>query len=279
MTASTRGAQGAPVHARPVAPGAPVDGAAEFTVVSTADPAAVHRAGLVLAWAGIAGAAVAAVLVGVLHLLPSSAGISPLSRTISEYALTESGWMFNVAVLALALGSFAVLASLILSGRTAARSTGFVLGAAWVAALTVVVVFPKHNWSVGPSTGGQIHRVASIVAFLCLPLAVILLTRARGGARRRLSAHLAFWSAVMALAWLGSLIGAWALSPLTGVPWYRAFPLGLVERGLVFFEVAAVVALACWALASARSPIPPGVTDPPAMPAMSATPSPPAPAD
>ena len=222
--------------------------------------AAVHRAAAPLGWAGVVGAAVAAILVGVLHLLPSSAEISPLRRTLSEYALTESGWMFNLAVLALVLGSFGVLASLVLSGRTATRSAGFVLGAVWATALTVVVLFPKHNWSVGPSTGGQIHRVASIVGFLCLPLAVILLTRVRGSRRRispQLSAHLAFWSAVMALAWLGALIGAWVLSPLTGVPWYRAFPLGLVERGLVFFEVSAVVALAFWALSCARSAVGP----------------------
>ena len=215
-------------------------------------PSRHQAAAALLAWAGIAGAAIAAVLVGVLHGLPSSAEVSPFRRTLSEYALTESGWMFNVAVIALALGSFAVLASLVLSGRAVVRSAGVLLGAVWVAALTVIVIFPKNNWSVGPSTGGQIHRVASIVAFLCLPVAVLLLTRRRAGEKRLPSANFALVSAGLALAWLGLLIGAWLLSPVTGVPWYRAFPLGVVERGLVFFEVAAVVALAVWAIGSAR---------------------------
>ena len=68
-------------------------------------------------------------------------------------------------------------------------SLGSLLGVLWAAALLVIVLFPKHNWAVGPSTNGQIHRVASIVAFLCLPVAVMLLTRRRRGPvppRRRL---------------------------------------------------------------------------------------------
>ena len=39
------------------------------------------------------------------------------------------------------------------------------------------------------------------------------------------------------------------MSPRTGTPWFRAIPLGLIERGLVITEVAAVAALALWVLA------------------------------
>ena len=62
----------------------------------------------------------------------------------------------------------------------------------------------------------------------------------------------AFWLAAAALAWFGTLIGAWLLSPVTGVPWYRALPIGLVERGLVLCEVGAVVALGVWVVSATR---------------------------
>jgi hypothetical protein len=55
-----------------------------------------------LAALGLIGPVVAATLVGALHVLPETADISPVRRTISEYALTESAWAFNLGVVALA---------------------------------------------------------------------------------------------------------------------------------------------------------------------------------
>lgn len=207
-----------------------------------------------LATGGIAGTLLAVVLVGALHLLPQTAGISPVQRTISEYALTDVGWVFNLAAVALALGSLAVLAALVSAGKTTATSAGTLLGVLWSAALVAVVLFPKHDWAVGPSTNGHIHRVASIVAFLSLPAAVMLLTRRRGADRRDhpRSARAAWWLAVLSLVWFSPLVGAMLLSPVTGVPWYRAVPIGLVERGLVLSEVLAVLALGIWSLSATR---------------------------
>ena len=204
-----------------------------------------------LAGLGLIGPVVAATLVGALHVLPATAGISPVSRTISEYGLTDVAWAFNAGVIALALGSLAILVAAAVAGLTRPSSGGFALGLAWVAALLVVVVFPKHNWAVGPSTNGQIHRVASLVAFVCLPLAVLLLTRRRAAGPGS-APRWAFWLSVVSLAWFGTLIGAWLISPITGVPWYRALPIGLVERGLVLSEVAAVVALGVWVVIATR---------------------------
>ena len=70
-----------------------------------------------LAAVGIGGAVLAAVVIGALHLLPGTADISPISRTISEYALTDSGWAFNLGVVALAIGSLAVFAALVSAGH------------------------------------------------------------------------------------------------------------------------------------------------------------------
>lgn len=206
-----------------------------------------------LAGAGIAGAALAVVLVGALHLMPETASISPVRRTISEYALTELGWAFNLGAIALALGSLSIFAALIVAGLARRGSLGVVFGVVWSAALLIVVLFPKHNWAIGPSTNGQIHRVASIVAFLCLPLAVLLLTRrttsdGAKGPRQPRAARMAFWLGVLSLAWFSLILGALVLTPVTGTPWYQAIPLGLVERGLVLTEVAAVVALGVWTI-------------------------------
>ncbi|HEY5848808.1 MAG TPA: DUF998 domain-containing protein [Microlunatus sp.] len=209
-----------------------------------------------LATLGLLGPLVAATLVGALHVLPQTAEISPVRRTISEYALTDTAWAFNLGVVALALGSLAILVAAALAGLGRVHSAGFVLGLAWVVALLAIVVFPKHNWAVGPSANGQVHRVASLVAFVCLPLAVLLLTRRRGATgTANVASRGAFWSAAASLGWLGTLVGAWLLSPITGTPWYRALPIGLVERGLVLCEVAAVVALGAWVL-TARTPHP-----------------------
>jgi len=207
-----------------------------------------------LAAAGIAGVAVVIVLVGVLHLLPETSAISPMIRTISEYALTDVGWVFNVGVLALALGSLAVLAAIVRAGLARPASIGVWLGVAWSAALTVIVLFPKHNWAVGPSTNGQIHRAASIVAFLCLPVAVLLLTRRRGAPRRDqpVAVKVAWWFGALSLAWFTPIVVALLLAPVTGTPWFRAIPLGLVERGLVMCEVIAVLALGIWVLSATR---------------------------
>lgn len=204
-----------------------------------------------LAALGLLGPIVAATLVGALHVLPDTAAISPVRRTISEYALTDDAWAFNTGVVALALGSLAILVAAAWAGLARVRSVAFVLGLAWVAALLVLVAFPKHNWAVGPSTNGQIHRVASLVAFLCLPIAVLLLTRRRAAVSAT-APRWAYWLAVASLAWFGTLIGAWLLSPLTGVPWWQALPIGLVERGLVLCEVAAVVALGVWVITATR---------------------------
>ncbi len=53
-------------------------------------------------------------------------------------------------------------------------SAPVVLGALWTLSLLTVVWFTKTDWTVGPSTGGTIHRYASVVGFVSLPVAVQL---------------------------------------------------------------------------------------------------------
>lgn len=213
-------------------------------------------AGHALAISGLAGLGGAAIMIGILHVLPETAGISSVRQTISEYGLTEVGWMFNAAVIATAASSGAILFALLLTRQATWRSIGLLFGGLWVAGLLVIVAFPKHNWSIGPSMDGQIHRIASVVTFLSLPVAVMLLTRRRAGGVGRGRARSAFWLGAASMTWFSPLIVAMLMAPRTGTPWFRAIPLGLIERGLVITEVSAVVALALWVLAATRRGVP-----------------------
>jgi hypothetical protein len=232
---------------------APSTGITSSAPSSREDPAD-GRPARRLAWLGIGGALTSIVLVGGLHGWPETARVDPIRRTISEYALSSVGWAFNVGVVALAVGSLAVAAGLVIAGLARAGSLGIALIGVWSAALLVIMFYPKHNWAVGPSVNGQIHRVASIVAFLVLPLAVLLLTRRPrpfAGAERQprpVPARVARWLGVLSLAWFAPIFGSLLLSPVTGTPWWRAIPLGLGERGLVISEVLAVIALGIWVL-------------------------------
>ena len=194
----------------------------------------------ILGVAALVGVVITLVVFAALHLLPPTSDISPVRRTISEYALTSSAWAFNLAVIVLALATAAVLAGLVALQRIRPFSGATIAGGAWIAGLLTLVSFPKHNWALGTvSNSGQIHRLASLVAFVALPIAVMICTRGRAvGAGR-----LAFWLAPAALAWFLPLLYAIVTAPRA---WWQEIPLGLIERGLALTEVVAIAALALW---------------------------------
>lgn len=194
--------------------------------------------GTVLVLAGIA-------LVGLLDLLPASA---PLFRTISHYALTDQRWVFDSALLILAAGSAVILIGLVRKGLTRAASPAAVFLAMWVIGLVMVVLFPKHDWSVGPSLSGDIHRVGSALAFLGLPIAAMLLARPwLTEVASRSFARTVWWLGLVSLLWFPPIVAVIAYYGPLGARWWEFFPLGLWERGLALTEVLAVVALGCWA--------------------------------
>jgi Protein of unknown function (DUF998) len=205
-----------------------------------------------LAVVGIVTTLAAAVLVGVLHVIPPSAHLSPTRRTISEYALLETGWVFDLAVLALAVGAAATLLALAGARLVPVNSASAVGLLVFSVSLAMVVLFPKHNWAVGPSATGDIHRLASLVAFLSLPAATLLGARAwLRPARWRAHASWSTALGVLSLLCFAPIGIAIALQPVTGVRWWRAIPLGAVERALAICEVATVLALAWWAARAA----------------------------
>jgi hypothetical protein len=201
---------------------------------------------------GLFGVVAAVVLIGVLHVVPPSSQVSALRRTISEYALLEDGWVFNLGVAALALGSLAVIVSLVGRGVMKAVSIPSALIVVWSACLLLIVAFPKNNWAVGPSMGGSIHRVASVVAFVALPLAAIIVGRATRSAWP-------LWLGVISLLWFAVILGAVAMQPVTGTRWWLAIPLGAVERGMLFTEVLAVASMALVRVPQPARQVPVGV--------------------
>ncbi|SDO33156.1 Protein of unknown function [Nakamurella panacisegetis] len=203
-----------------------------------------------LTWISLAAITVTVVTFTLLHLLPPTSAISPVHRTISEYALTTSAWAFNLAVVALAGASVATFAGAIMVRQVKPVSGATVGGVLWVAGLLTLVNFPKHNWALGAiSSSGQVHRMASLVAFLALPVAVMALARRRGGAHRA-TARLAFWSGAVSLLWFVPILIAIAVAPRA---WWTQIPLGLVERGMALTEVTALVLVTVLVRRSARS--------------------------
>jgi hypothetical protein len=220
-------------------------------MVVTREPATRDgRATSVRALAGTGMTAVVAgtALLGVMHVVAPSSAVSPVRRTISEYALLDNGWMFDTAVLLLAAGSLAVVAALVLGGILRAGSGAVVGLVLWCAGLAAVVYFEKHNWSVGPSASGHLHRLASVVAFLSLPIGALLAARSsRRDPRWAGSARLVAGCAVLALLCFAPILTAYLAQPYTGVAWWRAIPLGAVERALGLSEIMTVLALGRWA--------------------------------
>lgn len=183
--------------------------------------------------------ALGAALILLLRFIPPTDRISALRQTISEYGLSANAWLFDIAVLVIVLGSIAGFAALRRCRGISVVS--LVFGALWTVGMLIVILFPKHDWATGPHAGfgGLLHRYASVVAFACLPVAILT---AAGRAfpdstPARLFARLC---AVAAIGWFALILGAVAI---TGDNWWQVFPLGLVERGMAFTELLALSAL------------------------------------
>ncbi|MGQ0839068.1 DUF998 domain-containing protein [Actinokineospora sp.] len=202
----------------------------------------VERRGALVPLLGL-GALVAGVgLLLALHVLPPTSDISPIRRTISEYALGPAKWVFDLALVLLAAGSALAFAELARRGLVRPGSATLLLGAVWTVSLLVIVVFTKTNWAVGPSIGGTIHRYASVAAFLSLPLATLF----AAGAVFPASAGwrwLVRGFGIVSLLWFGSILLGVVTMLAGGPPWWRFVPLGLVERMVAGSAVAALAVL------------------------------------
>lgn len=178
-----------------------------------------------------------------------------LTSTAEAAGRSSGSWTFKLAVLGVALGSAALVIGLVRGGLIRAVSAGSILLSIWVVGLLGVVAFPKHNWAVGPSSSSSIHRLASMLAFLSIPVTILLIARRRER-RAACAAAAAWWPNIGALASVATLVGAIIYGSITDASWWQVIPLGLVERGIVGFEVASVFALGVWAILGRRRQAP-----------------------
>ncbi|GHF37608.1 hypothetical protein FHX82_006367 [Amycolatopsis bartoniae] len=204
-------------------------------------PVSPARAPGLLGVGGVVAIAAGALLVLLLQFLPPTNEISPLRRTISEYGLSTNKWIFNLALVLVALGS-AVLFAVHALRRTLPASA-LLAGAVWTVSLLVIVAFPKTNWAVGPSAGGTVHRVASVVGFVCLPVGLLLASgRVFGDDTPWL--WVARVLALTSLGWFALILTGVVVMLSGGGPWWTFVPLGLVQRLMALTDLLAVATLA-----------------------------------
>ncbi|WP_341719001.1 DUF998 domain-containing protein [Micromonospora sp. FIMYZ51] len=205
----------------------------------------------------LGGIALAAVLAVIGH-----AGVSdldPVSLTVSDYAVSDSGGIIHVAMLLLGAASATLVPALARLGRpcsgtpAGAATTAGRRGRAaewllsiWAGGLLVSGLVPTNPPGTDMGTAAYVHRYASVIAFLALPLAGWLLAD-------RLSAD------ARAARWLRALTLVSLLLVATMV--WSAYPgdralYGLIERALILTEVALLTllaALATWGYSSSWS--------------------------
>ncbi|MDO3701241.1 DUF998 domain-containing protein [Micromonospora sp. C28SCA-DRY-2] len=192
----------------------------------------------------LGGIALAALLAVIGHLEVNE-DLDPWSLTVSDYAVSDRGGVIDVAMVVLAAATAALLPALRRAvtpadnrrprpGRIAGGRLGEILLAAWVGGLLLAAIVPTNEPGLPMDTAAYVHRYASVVAFLALPVGGWLLAR-------RLPAATGRWVRGFALASLA----------LAAVMVWSAYPgdrvlLGLIERLLILAEVALLATVALW---------------------------------
>jgi hypothetical protein len=188
----------------------------------------------------VAGMAVAVVIAVDLHLRLSKQ-VSPVWQTLSEYVYGHLGTrsaapLFSAMCLALSLGSLALLIGI---ARVRRSTPILVLLGTWCVGLLICATFPVDPEGQARSFSGQLHNYAALTAFVALPSAAWLLTRAgavrcpwepRRKAIRRL-----------AVASLGSVVvvlGGFVATLVIGTSAHPEVTMGLFERLLFTIDLA-----------------------------------------
>ncbi|MFI6498768.1 DUF998 domain-containing protein [Nonomuraea typhae] len=113
---------------------------------------------------------------GAMLTLHAEAGLDPFHSVISEYAWASGGWLLPASLTLFAAGSALIAEALRRSG--ADRRVVWLL-VAWGACMFLIGAFPTDRPGVPLSLSGGIHRYAALGAFLAMPVAGMLLAKAR----------------------------------------------------------------------------------------------------
>jgi hypothetical protein len=187
---------------------------------------------------GLAATGLSMLLFAVLHVAVHR--VHPVRDTLSDYALTRDGWLFDLAVLVLAAGSALLLAPLRggagrhkeagrhkAGRRPIAHLVARAAFAAWCLGLTVLVAFPRDPVGAATTATGEIHRWAAVAALCGLPVGALLTAVRRPG---RCAAAVVVASAGCLLALLPFVTAYLVGSPLRPA-------VGLLERTVSVAEV------------------------------------------
>ncbi|WP_169808715.1 DUF998 domain-containing protein [Microtetraspora niveoalba] len=189
--------------------------------------------GIVLGYAAIGAGAAGMVL---LHLISE---LNPLRDMISDYVFTPHGWLLPASLSLLATGAAVHALRLARLERRGAMLVG-----GWAGCMLLVAGFPTDRPGLSLSMSGEIHRYAAFVAFVCMPLAGLLVARRTGSRAVRVLSLIAIGSLLLVLVPYG--MGMVGLDP-------HIVPGGLTQRMTVVAQVGALLAMAFLAGASGAS--------------------------
>ncbi|MEU4674390.1 DUF998 domain-containing protein [Amycolatopsis sp. NPDC023774] len=175
-----------------------------------------------------------------MHVISSH---DPIRDTLSSYTTTDPG-LLSASVLALAVGSLAVLGCLAAGGVPLPRTTRVLLSL-WALGLATAAVFPASYPPHPDLASGEIHLYSCVVAFASLPAAALtLLEPLRGTAERELVARwLRFGVAVLVVFGVSFLF---ARLDEAGLPVHTVtelLPVGATQRLMLVADVVLLLGL------------------------------------
>ncbi|MGP3960064.1 DUF998 domain-containing protein [Nonomuraea sp. 3N208] len=172
---------------------------------------------------------------GAMLTLHAEAGLDPLHSVISEYAFQESGWLLPASLTLFAAGS-ALIAEVMRRAGVNRWVVGLLL--AWGASMFLIGAFPTDPPGLPLSLSGGIHRYAAFAAFLVMPLAGLLLVKARIRYAKAMKILCALALGALVLVVIPYVVRMFGI-PLTN----DDIPAGLTQRAVVVTELG-VLALA-----------------------------------
>ncbi|GAA0915193.1 DUF998 domain-containing protein [Nonomuraea longicatena] len=181
---------------------------------------------------------------GAMLALHAGAGLDPMYSVISEYAWASVGWLLPTS-----LTLFAVGAALVAAALRRAGAGPWVVGllVAWGICMFLIGAFPTDKPGVPLSLSGGIHRYAAFGAFLVMPVAGLLVARARVRYARQVKVLCGVALSALLVVVVPYVVQMCGL-PFAGV----GVPAGLTQRVVVVTEVA-VLALIAMSLLDSRT--------------------------
>lgn len=204
---------------------------------------------------GIGAAAVATVLMLVLHLQRGSGGVNPVTDMLSDYALVPDAWVFHLSLIVVSGGSAALWLALarhhVLRGWLV--SAGM---AAWCAGLVCVALFTKDHVQGNATVTGGMHLYVTAIACGSLPLVCMIIgwrhRRHRNWGRY---ARAVFVLAVANVPCVLPFLIAFLLNRITGTESFSGPATGLIERIMGVLDICVLVVFGLWARRAARAHI------------------------